>query len=404
MIGVIADDLTGAAELGGVGLRFGLQSEIHTNSGFRSAADLIALDSDSRSCLRGESIERVLSGIGHLKALGASLIYKKVDSALRGRIVAEVDALMKASKRKRAMLIPANPSLNRVIRDGCYYINGIPIDQTGFKSDPEYPCRSSSVLEILGTDELNAPVVCRLDEPMPEEGIIVGEACTRTDLLAWAARLDETILPAGAAEFFTAILETRGFQPIPFRPSGDVRPPDGPDIGFRSVKRNVPLCELFVCGSASDATERFLKDMRAQGIAVLSMPLKLTESCFQIDGLKKQWLEDTVKALSAKQRAIVAIDHPVIPDPKIAEQLLEHLINHVEGVLAAAAIDCVFVEGGATAAQLMRRMNWSRLNVVREFSQGVVSLLPHGHSRPVVTMKPGSYVWAPEIFGKSGQT
>ena len=38
MIGVIADDLTGAAELSGVGLRYGFSAEVVTALGTRSDA------------------------------------------------------------------------------------------------------------------------------------------------------------------------------------------------------------------------------------------------------------------------------------------------------------------------------------------------------------------------------
>ncbi|MDA1275333.1 MAG: hypothetical protein O2960_14995 [Verrucomicrobia bacterium] len=401
MIGVIADDLTGAAELGGVGFRFGLRSEIHTRFERESSADLIALDTASRSCPESESVRRVSSAAESFQTLAPDFVYKKVDSALRGRILAEINAMRKAIGKSRALLIPANPSLNRIIRGGQYYINEVPIHQTGFKNDPEYPCRSSSVVDILGTTGLCPISVCRVDEPIPDEGIIIGEVSNRKELHAWAARLDETTLPAGAAEFFAVILETRGFQPIAFGGKGDVRSPDGKESGFRSAGSTEDFRELFVCGSASESTERFLKDARARGVAVLSMPRKLAESGSKIDEAKTQWLEETLNVFRVKPRVIVAIDCPLNREPNIAERLLEHLIRHVEAVLERVKVHAVFVEGGATAARLMERMRWTRLDMVREFTQGVVSLLPHGHSRPVVTMKPGSYVWAPEISGES---
>ena len=50
MIGVIADDLTGAAELGAVGLRHGMHPEVVVEGKAGKEADLICVDTDSRSC------------------------------------------------------------------------------------------------------------------------------------------------------------------------------------------------------------------------------------------------------------------------------------------------------------------------------------------------------------------
>jgi uncharacterized protein YgbK (DUF1537 family) len=41
--------LTGAAEIGGVGLRFGLKTEVRTTFNDRTDADLLVIDSDTRS-------------------------------------------------------------------------------------------------------------------------------------------------------------------------------------------------------------------------------------------------------------------------------------------------------------------------------------------------------------------
>ena len=49
MIAVIADDFTGAAESAAVSLRFGLNAELQTALNPDSKADLIVIDTDTRS-------------------------------------------------------------------------------------------------------------------------------------------------------------------------------------------------------------------------------------------------------------------------------------------------------------------------------------------------------------------
>ena len=44
---------------------------------------------------------------------------------------------------------------------------------------------------------------------MPPRGIIIGDAASPEDLQGWAEKLDTTTLPAGAAEFFVAVLRSK---------------------------------------------------------------------------------------------------------------------------------------------------------------------------------------------------
>ena len=124
MIGVISDDLTGAAELGAVGLRYGLAAEIVAGEGAIAASDLVCVDTNSRSTSREEAARRTAAAARQLNAAGAQWVYKKVDSVLRGHVVAEVEAVMKAFGVDRALVVPANPLLGRIVRDGRDYVRG----------------------------------------------------------------------------------------------------------------------------------------------------------------------------------------------------------------------------------------------------------------------------------------
>jgi D-threonate/D-erythronate kinase len=50
MILTLADDLSGAAEAGGIALRFGLAAEVQTEFFPARDVDLIVRDTDSRTC------------------------------------------------------------------------------------------------------------------------------------------------------------------------------------------------------------------------------------------------------------------------------------------------------------------------------------------------------------------
>jgi len=73
---------------------------------------------------------------------------------------------------------------------------------------------------------------------------------------------------------------------------------------------------------------------------------------------------------------------------------LSHFVVQIaELVLRRVPIANVFAEGGATAAELVRRMGWARLTVQREHAPGVATLAVEGGQSILLTIKPGTYVW-----------
>src|ERR1700754_1344869 len=190
MIVVIADDFTGAAELGGIGFRHGLKTEICTVVPEQSGADLLVIAADTRSKDVSAAVADMLEITRRIRELDPELVYKKTDSVLRGHVVAELKVHMEVLGFEQALLVPANPALGRVVRGGFYFVNGVPVHETAFSLDPEFPVRSNDVKEMLGYSGSD---------------IIVGEAESVEDLWDWAGRVGRGIMPAGAAGFFSAI-------------------------------------------------------------------------------------------------------------------------------------------------------------------------------------------------------
>src|SRR5881227_3497421 len=122
MIAVIADDLTGAAELGALALRHGLAAKIVQKEPIDRQAGCVCFNTDSRSCDPPEASRRAAAAAQLVQAASAEWLYKKTDSVLRGNILAELEGIMNQLGFNRALLLPANPSLGRIIRDGRYYV------------------------------------------------------------------------------------------------------------------------------------------------------------------------------------------------------------------------------------------------------------------------------------------
>lgn len=390
MICVIADDLSGAAELAGVALRYGWTAEVQLEFELRTHADLVCISTDTRSGTASEAAVRTAHVAEMCRTTNLALIFKKVDSVLRGWVAVELAALMRGLGKPRALLVPANPSLGRIIRNGRYLIHGRPLHETDFALDPEHPMRSSDVLsftslQLTGLDQTLFPPIHLLPvgSELPPAGILVGEAASPDDVVAWAECLDELTLPAGAAEFFAALLAQRGFG-LPSRT-------------FPISQFIPPRRALFVSGSTSDASRSFLQLCEEHGVPVLRMPSGLFEG--EADGTEPlaDWVAVTVQALRDSRWAVVAIDRPLHREPGIAQRLGNCLATAVQRVLEQQTVEGIFVEGGATAAALVRTLGWKRLVVQGELRPGVVLMHALETTGPVLVTKPGSYAWPQEI-------
>jgi D-threonate/D-erythronate kinase len=421
MIGVIADDLTGAAELGGIGLRYGLQPEVVLEGKFNGDADLLCVDTDSRSCSAKEAARRAAAAARKLRKAGAVWIYKKVDSVLRGNVLAEVSAIREALGLHSALLVPANPRFGRVIRDGRYFVKGKPIHQTDFARDPEYPRRSPNVLKMLGVTKTLEVSVTRLAEYRPTSGIVLGEVSSSADVQKWASQRSEDMLLAGGAEFFEAVLKamvahnpegipssspglrgtsypgidvSRVYNPERVASDGRRGPP--PSKVHRQ-RTSVRTRELFICGSTSDYTLQFVNQAQRDGTPVFSIIERGNKESSLTASMLEAKAQEAITAFETHSRVVLAVGRPLIHGLIVARRLAQYLVKIAVCVLERGEVDRVYAEGGATAAEFVRQLGWSRLKVLRELAPGVTTLALAGRHSPVLTIKPGSYPGWPKL-------
>jgi len=382
MIGVIADDLTGAAELAAVGSRHGLRAEIVRDGGQPGGdAGLVCMDTDSRSREAGEAARLAADAAGILRAAGAEWIYKKVDSVLRGNVIPECEGVMRQLGLHRALLLPANPSLGRVIRDGEYYIKGKPIHRTAFAKDPEYPRSSAQVLRLLGEPQEFMLRMANGGLEVPENTILVGQTATSEHIREWVRVREDSLLPVGGAEFFSELLAA------------------GLRDGRQPVQRRVDFGEgrqLFICGSASGSSQTIVKEAKKNRAAVFDLPRELMWGARMQPETVDLIAGRILKAFESVRRVILTVGLPQVRDVIIARGLSGQLVEIAVKVLRQVEVRSVFAEGGATAAELVRRMNWPRLQVHCEWNPGVATLEVGSSGVHWLTIKPGSYAWPDE--------
>jgi uncharacterized protein YgbK (DUF1537 family) len=381
MIAVIADDFTGAAEIGGIGIRYGLSVVIETEDIRNHHADLLIIATDTRSLCAKEASEHIFRITKELEKLKPTFIFKKVDSVLRGNIVEELSAQMQASNKNRAIVIAANPIFKRIIRDGIYYIDEIPLHETCFAADPEYPINSSSVLSIVGM--FNDTIVLNLkpEEELPENGLIIGDTTSSGDLEKWALRIDENTLIAGASGFFEALLAKQSsLQPVieaPFFPYGQN--------------------SLYVLGSTFPKNFDFIKKLHESSYFLSNMPQEIYNNKNFDPSFLEYWVNDIVLGIRRHQKVAVSVVHSPSNDPEITKRIKFIIGDLIKRVTEKIEINELIIEGGSTTCVVLEYLNMKKLFPIHELDTGVIRMKIDGWPDLCLTTKPGSYYW-PDSF------
>ncbi len=357
MIIVLADDFTGAAELAGISLRYGLSAELIVGDVNDYSADVMIISADSRSLKREEAVLRIANISKQVSNKNPSLVFKKIDSVLRGYVVDELKVQMQEMGLNKAFVLPANPSLGRTIVHGEYFVNGVKVNETSFANDPEFPVRSSVIKEILN-DEVE---VAGQESVLPENGIVVGEASVRADVDTWASKLDNSWLLAGAGDFFTALLEKR------FK-----------DANLPAFE--MPGSHLYICGTAIEERRKFIRQLYQQQQCVL----------YLTDEADDRWLKQAAAIIKTKHRLVIAVGET----DKTAQELRIKMAIAAKAVIKETGVREIFIEGGSTAAAVLQQLQIEKLQPVNELSRGVVRMKA---GELFITVKPGSYVLPDQI-------
>ena len=146
-IAVLADDLTSAADGAAPFVARGLTASIGRGQLPRQAAAVVAVDSGSRSATSSQASERVARLTDRLAS--RAVLYKTVDSTLRGHIAEELEACFAVSGRKSMVFAPAFPQAGRTTVGGIQLVDGIPVSQSPYGQDPVHPARHSALADLV---------------------------------------------------------------------------------------------------------------------------------------------------------------------------------------------------------------------------------------------------------------
>jgi uncharacterized protein YgbK (DUF1537 family) len=152
-LAIIADDLSSATDCGAQMVRSGLSVVVplggYSLPAQARAAQVISVDTDSRSLPSEEAYAKVSMAVQELVAQGWTSFYKSVDSTLRGNLGAEIEAVLDVVQPDCAVVAPAFPKYDRTTVEGVQYLHGRPLHETEFGTDPTAPVTDGDIARRL---------------------------------------------------------------------------------------------------------------------------------------------------------------------------------------------------------------------------------------------------------------
>ena len=356
MIIVIADDLTGAAEIAGIGHSYGLSTALLIDVADNlPVSDLIVIATDTRSMTEQDAVNET-HRICHAIKLGLPKLtearyaamtplkraqamakqadilhlFKKTDSALRGHVHLELRALIEESRYEQVMYMPANPSMGRTIRGGRYFVNGLPIDQTDFSRDPEFPATTANVAAAIDVMPGSRLRICDAED---------AQDVHRTVKMALNNRIP-TLL-AGAADLFCAFLEELGRKPTRAK-------------SFHGL--NEKGAALIVCGSTQSIDLSSQPYVRRHNMASIPMPREVFDNVTNQKITPKEaadkWmgrLKQTQVVAGKTASFILTLPYPSSGTREGALALRQVTGDMTQRIAKSTTLSELIIEGGATA-------------------------------------------------------
>ena len=391
LIAVIADDLTGAADTGVQLVHAGYRTAVFFRESEVSADDLdaVSFDTDSRAMPAGFAAKRVLEAAR--AASEARIVYKKLDSTLRGNIAAELAAALGGARRDRAVVAPAFPAAGRTTVGGTQLVHGVPVDETEMANDPDTPVRVAHVpgllaeafssVGVLGVDDLADPEI--VHRSLEENKCVVADADRDADLegLVRAVPDPARVLWAGSAGLALAL--------------GSVYP--GPRAGAAGVQRVEVRPVLVVVGSLSGVAREQVRRLVGE-YGEVDVPLQA--------GASERTVAAVREALAGRACAVV---HSPEERSASGESVLGSLAEVAALLSERGCFEGLVLTGGATAVGVARRLGASGIRLEGEVETGVpMGTLIGPRPYPVVTKAggfggPDTLVGAVEALAHSGE-
>ncbi len=409
MLGVVADDLTGALDaallIHAEGVRAPVVVGIDALLRLPTPPPTVILDVDSRGDPPEVAYSKVRKATRTLMNAGYTRFYKKISSTFQGHIGQELDAVMDETGVDIAIVVPAFPANKRTVKDGHLYVKGVPVSETGVGRHPTSPIADSYLPGVLqkqtrrpvalvdikkvreGTSMFGIELIRLLGSR--QAGVALVDAATDHDLKIIAKAAQQLEVCAGASALAGKLVRQEHLLSLMAL--------EAPEAVLSGCLLLVGSVSPVTAGQVSHALRSGLAGLRLDVLALLDPAAREAEVeravGFALERLGKGGdamvytpsdLQD--QAQTRKRGKELGID-PMGVGMAIAEGQAEVAARVVE----KTGLNRLIVAGGDTSSAVCRRLGLEQHVVLGEIQTGVPLSVSMGDRTLLTVLKSGNF-------------
>jgi len=401
IIGVIADDFTGACDVSVQFRKYRLETVVLTDvkglRGLKHSFDVIVVDTETRNLASKDAYNKIQQTLKSFRKLGIKLFYKKVDSTMRGNLGAELGAVLDELEFDGVLLAPSYPQQGRTVVNGQVFVKAVPLEETEFAFDMVNPVKESYVQKIIrlqsnrkiglvdlfmvrkGLNESRGYLKKLLEDGYQ---IIVADAETQEDLdIIGDASVNLNILLCGSAGLARNTVSSLACKRQMIVVTGSVNGVTLNQIEVAHDKLGMPVLEPNLTGILTD------------GEKLLASAVNLADKAVTI----LQDNRDVIIRLSGSknviQKTMEAGESLGLSRVQIAEKLLSILSQAVKEITDNYRIAGFVFIGGDTSIRIMDAIGAEGIRIEAEILPGVPvgRILGGEHEGTLVATKAGGF-------------
>ena len=392
MIGVIADDVTGATDVAAAIRRAGLRTLLALGADIDDAttpADAIVIGLKTRSLPAADAVAQSLAALAVLRQRGADRIYVKYcstfDSTAEGNIGPITEAVARELGVDLVVTTPAAPLHGRTVYRGHLFVGDTLLAETHMRDHPVTPMRDSSVPRLLAAQ--SATPVANVSLDVVQRGVdavrealhaartdgalqVVADAVTDADLAVLAEAVEGDALVAGSAGLVGAIA---------LRETADGTAAPTPPPGRTAI----------IAGSCSRRTLEQIVRFISSGSPAFRIAAEPGDTAEQLAARAVEWWDrqpaDAAALMYSSSPASERRD-----DVPGAGELYERTAGLIAAQLSDRGVRRMLIAGGETSGEVIRSLGTTVAVVGEEVAPGAPWI--HDERRDVhLVLKSGNF-------------
>ncbi len=397
LLGVIADDFTGASDIANTLARQGMATTLLTTmtAGNLAWADAGVVALKSRSIAPAEAISQSLAALAFLQGLGCrQFVFKycsTFDSTPDGNIGPVAEALANTLNTNRVICCPAFPAAGRTVYQGHLFVNGVLLSESGMEKHPLNPMTDSNIRRWLAR-QCKSPVglidhntvrqgVAAIREKLAssQERLLIADATTDDDLVGLGEAAAAARLVTGGSGIALGLARN-------FRASGELKQTARPFAGTTGPG-------VILAGSCSTATRAQIADYAAHAPA-----MKISTETLMAGGDPAPAVLDFVTRNFTNAPLIYSADDPKqieVMQRRYGQDTLARALDDLFGRLARELVGRGFtrivVAGGETSGAVVSALRIATFEVGPEIAPGVPCLLSVREPKLAMALKSGNF-------------